>query len=78
MNPVKDDLITTEEVFRLFPCLVTRFNWNFTTCGQLHAQGLLLGKYYRGKRMLLISKSSLLRLISIYKQDMDSTRGLLG
>ncbi len=50
MDTVKNEYLTSEEVLRKFPCLITRFNWNITTPGQLHAIGLLHGKYLKGKR----------------------------
>jgi hypothetical protein len=77
MDTVKNEYLTSEEVLRKFPCLITRFNWNITTPGQLHAIGLLHGKYLKGKRMLLISIVSMKRLIKYYKEDLDEAKSEL-
>jgi hypothetical protein len=74
MDTVKNEYLTSDEVLRRFPCLITRFNWNITTPGQLHAIGLLHGKYLKGKRMLLISIVSMKRLIKYYKDDLEDTQ----
>lgn len=74
MTPIKDEYLTSEEVLRKFPCLISRFNWNNTTPGQLHSLGILHGKYLKGKRMLLISLKSMKRLIRYYKDDLSDTQ----
>lgn len=73
MDSIKEEYLTSDEVLRKFPCLITRFNWNITTPGQLHAIGLLHGKYLKGKRMLLISFVSLKKLIKFYKDELEDT-----
>lgn len=70
----KDEYLSSDEILKRYPCLMSRFNWNTTTPGQLHAIGILHGKYFRGRRLLLISLFSMKKLISYYKADLEDMK----
>jgi hypothetical protein len=73
-----DELLTIDEVLERYPYLEKEFNWSNTTVGILHSIGLLHGHYRKGKRLLLISLRSLLRVIDLYKTDLERIKHALG
>lgn len=73
----EDELLTIEEVLERFPYLKKEFNWNKSTVGILHSIGLLHGQYIKGKRLLLVSRQSVILLINIYKTDVDRIKHAL-
>ena len=73
----KDEYLTPDEVLERYPCLKEDFNWNTGTPGYLHSIGLLHGNYLKGRRMMLISLSSLKALLKFLKDDLQGRQNRL-